>query len=80
MRESWTYQAVLDEGREQGLSAGRVEEARALLLRVGARKFGLAADARIAQSIAQIDSLDRLEHLIDRVLASRSWPELLEQR
>jgi predicted transposase YdaD len=39
MKESTTYQAILREGREQGLAEGRgmgrVEEARAILLRLG---------------------------------------------
>jgi predicted transposase YdaD len=72
MRESSTYQAILEEGREEG----RVEGARRLLLRLGTRKLG-APDASTEASLARIDDLDVLERLSDDLLTAASWTDLL---
>ncbi len=67
MRESVTYQAILDEGR--------VEEARRLLLRQGTRRFG-PPDARTEAWLMSIKNLDRLEALGEELVVVASWEEL----
>jgi hypothetical protein len=74
MKESSTYQAILEEGRGEGAIA----EARKLLRSFGDDKFG-PPDARIAASVRGIDDLARLEELCDRLKTAKSWPELLGQ-
>ena len=72
MKESVTYQAILEEGREEG----RVEEARAILLRQGQRRFGPPSAAARA-ALASIPAIERLEALSERLLDAESWEELL---
>jgi uncharacterized protein DUF4351 len=68
MRESTTYMAIIEEGR--------MEEAKAILLRLGERRFGPpSAEARAA--IEALTDLERLEALTDRLLDVESWDELL---
>jgi predicted transposase YdaD len=76
MRESSTYQAILEEGREEGRELGRVEGARQLLLRLGTSKLG-PPDANTAAALARIDDLDVLERLSDGLLTATSWDRLL---
>lgn len=92
MRESVTYQAILREGREEGLVLGRQEGlqaglvegslqgARHLLMRIG-RKHGLPApDPATIAALEAIHDLDRLEALGERLLdpGVRTWRDLLE--
>jgi len=72
MKESSTYQAILEEGRIEGA----VTEAKKLLRVFGDRVFG-PPDARIVSAIEGIDDLARLEELCDRVPAVNSWQELI---
>jgi predicted transposase YdaD len=76
MRESATYQAILREGRTEGRTAGRLAEARSLLLRQGARKFGTPTRAERGR-LSATRSLERLESLAERLLDVQSWEELL---
>jgi predicted transposase YdaD len=83
MKESVTYQAILEEGREVGIELGReegreegrVQEARALLLRLGQRRFG--APSAEAQAALAAAAIERLEALSERLLDAESWEELL---
>ena len=72
MRDSLTYQAILEEGREEGQVRGE----RRALLRMGTTRLGPPDDVTRAQieSITDIDTLDRLA---DRLLTVSSWTELL---
>jgi hypothetical protein len=83
MRDSSTYQAILEEGRVEGRvegrSEGRVEEARELLIDIGSRRFG-PPDARASATIAAIDDHARLHGLVTRSLDAPSWDELLAER
>ncbi len=72
MKESSTYQAILEEGRTEGA----VAEARKLLRVFGERAFG-QPDARTAAAIDHIDDLERLEELCNRLSAAGSWQQLL---
>ena len=72
MRESVTFQAILEEGRE----SGKFQEAIKLLMRLGCKRFG-PADSSTSTSIEQITDLSRIEHFIDRLHEVNSWNELL---
>ena len=72
MRESVTYQAILNEGRNEG----RIEELHRTILRLGRERFG-EADETIRQSIEAIADIDALEDLSLRLLKVSSWAELL---
>lgn len=76
MKESVTYQAILKEGREEGREEGRAEEARALLVRLGTKRFGPPSEAARA-ALEAVTGIERLEGLNERVLDVESWEELL---
>jgi predicted transposase YdaD len=83
MRESSTYQYILDEGREEGQRMGREEgalrEARKFLLRQGGRKFG-PPEPVVEVAIEAIPDLDRLERMGERLLDVTTWTDLLATR
>jgi predicted transposase YdaD len=68
MKESVTYQAILREGRE--------EEARAILLRQGTKRFGPPSEME-RTALEGISAIERLEGLSERLLDVESWEELL---
>jgi hypothetical protein len=72
MRESSTYQAILDEGRGEG----RIEGIHEMLLRLGKQKLGRPTKTE-AQTLAGITDVDRLGRLIDAILTVDSWQALL---
>lgn len=72
MKESSTYQAILEEGRQEGF----VAEAKKVLRLWGDDAFG-APDARMAAAIERINDLAQLEDLLRRVRSATSWQELL---
>jgi Domain of unknown function (DUF4351) len=74
MKESLTYQAIVEEGREEG----RVEEARAMLLRQGNKRFG-APSAPARAALEAISNIERLELLGERLLDAEGWDELLAE-
>jgi predicted transposase YdaD len=78
MKESTTYQAILEEGHAKGVEEGSLEEARELLLRLGRKRFG-APDRRVSSAIQRLD-VKKLEQLVDRLLDASSWTELLRAR
>jgi predicted transposase YdaD len=73
MRESVTYQAVLDEGWRKG----RVDEVRDLVLRQGTKQFGSPGEAVETRLMAETDR-ERLEELFDRLFSATGWDELLD--
>jgi hypothetical protein len=74
MKESATYQAILEEGR----TAGAVAEARKLLRVSGDRAFG-PPDRSTARIIDRIGDLACLEELFNRLPTAHSSQELLGQ-
>jgi predicted transposase YdaD len=70
MRDSSTYQAILEEGRAEG-------ERRALL-RLGERRFGPPSQ-RVRARLTRLTDLERIERLTDRLLEAASWEELLAE-
>ena len=76
MKESSTYQAILEEGRIEGIAQGAVAEAKKVLRLQGEQAFG-SPDAATAAAIERLDDLARLEGLLRRVLTAADWRELL---
>ncbi len=76
MKESSTYQAILEEGRVEGRTEGAVDEARRVLRLQGDHAFG-PPDSRTAAAIERLDDLTQLEDLLKRMLKATSWQELL---
>ncbi len=70
MKESVTYQAILEEGR--------AAEARAILLRIGGKRFG-PPSAQTRAALDAITTVERLELLTERLLDVESWDELLAE-
>jgi predicted transposase YdaD len=79
MKESSTYQAILEEGRTEGQVQGAIAEARKLLRLRGEDAFG-PPDARIISAIEQLNDLTRLEELFKSVSKVGSWQELFGQQ
>lgn len=75
MRDSATYQAILEDGRVEG----RAEGERRLLLLIGTSRLGLPTDA-IRARIEAIDDVNALEGFAARLLTVSSWDELLAGR
>ena len=78
MKESSTYQLILEEGRVEGRHEGALAEAKKLLRLQGDDAFG-PPDARTASQIERLDDLERLEQMLKRMRSAGSWQELLGQ-
>lgn len=81
MKESTTYQAILQEGKTEGEAIGerkgKATEARNLILRIGSKRYG-KADERVKSALASIENLEVLEQLAERLLEVESWDEFLK--
>jgi predicted transposase YdaD len=83
MRESTTYQAILREGRQEGViegrAQGRIAGEQRMLLRLGTKQFGEPDPATLA-AIEAIQDMVRLEALFDRALNPEihTWNDLLQ--
>ncbi|MDY3562501.1 hypothetical protein R5W23_003967 [Gemmata sp. JC673] len=77
LEDSTTYQALIREGRERGLTEGRLETAHSLLIRQGTKKFGPPTGAA-ANGLSAISDLSRLERIADRMLEATGWDDLLQ--
>jgi predicted transposase YdaD len=88
MRDSVTYQAILEEGlaegrgkglaegRAEGLAEGRAEEARNLLLLAGRKRLG-EPNATTLTTVETLSEVERLEALMLRLFEVETWDELL---
>jgi hypothetical protein len=63
--------------RKEGREEGRLDEARAMLLRVSRNKFGRAPTKKQQAELDAITDLARLEALGEVLLDVSSWGELL---
>jgi predicted transposase YdaD len=75
MKESTTYRAILEEGREEGA----VAEAKRVLRLLGDDALG-APDDRSASAIERLDDLATLESLLKRLRTVENWKELLGKK
>jgi len=73
MKESTTYQAILEEGEAKG----KLAEAKRLLRVLAEHRWG-APDSHSANALERIGEVQRLEELALRVYQVNSWHELLE--
>jgi predicted transposase YdaD len=80
MKESVTYQAILEEGEAKGRAKGRTEgavvELRKILLLQGGDRFG-PPDVQSVAALEGIIDVARLEELARRHLRVGSWQQLL---
>jgi hypothetical protein len=76
MKESVTYRAILEEGEAQGLTKGKIEEARKMLLLQGQSQFG-EPPPEVVAALNALTDVSRLEELGVRLLRVSSWEELL---
>lgn len=76
MRESSTYQAILEEGREAGREEGHVEEARELLREYGTLRFG-PPDAPTLAALDTLAATITSEQIARRLVAATSWADLV---
>jgi predicted transposase YdaD len=72
MEESSVYQAIL----KRGVSRGRIEEAREMLLRIYTRRFG-PPPAGVLAKVQAMSDVEHIENLVERGLDTGSWEELL---
>ena len=83
MEESSVYQAILRRGqalgREEGRVEGRADQARAIILRLGQRRFGRPTKTAQA-ALAGIADVDRLDRIADRLDDAASWADLIATR
>ena len=88
MKESSTYQAIVEEGRVEGiargmaeglatgLATGAVAEAKKVLRLLGDEAFGIP-DAATKAAIERLNDQSKLEELLRRMLTASSWRDLL---
>jgi predicted transposase YdaD len=72
MKESVTYQAIVEEGKMEG----KIEARQEVLLELGQKRFG-TPDASTETAVRAIADLERLKQLSERLLDASSWEELL---
>jgi predicted transposase YdaD len=80
MKESVTYQAILEEGaaigEARGEAKGKAEEARKILLLLGRDQFG-EPSANVRAALDALADVNRIEELTVRLKRAASWQELL---
>jgi predicted transposase YdaD len=80
MKDSVTYQWIVEQGVQKGREEGRQEGLRegmvAMLLRQGEKKFG-APDLANRNTLAEIADLDRLNRIGDRLNEAADWRDWL---
>jgi predicted transposase YdaD len=79
MKESVTYQQILEEGEARGEVRGEARGTLNSILRVGSKRFG-EPPAPIRAALARIDDVGRLQTFLDRLLEISCWDELLNER
>jgi predicted transposase YdaD len=72
MKESVTYQAIVEEGELKG----RVETRQEDILRLGRKRLGRPSAATQA-ALRDIQDADRLARILDEVYTAPTWKELL---
>jgi predicted transposase YdaD len=81
MKDSVTYQAIVEEGLAEGRAEGRAEGLKAMrevLFEMGTKRFG-KPDRKTAKLIDSIDELGQLKRLTERILDADDWKDLLRE-
>ena len=76
MKESVTYQAILEEGEAKGEFKGMLRARQDDLLRLGRRRFGVPG-ADTESALRSVADTERLTRFVDALLDVSSWDELL---
>jgi hypothetical protein len=76
MKESVTYQAIVEEGEAKGEAKGKVEGRQEDILRLGRRRLGRPSAAAQA-ALRDIQDPDHLARILDELYNASSWKELL---
>jgi len=92
MKESTTYQMIIEEGEAKGraegmvrgiaegiaagIVEGRIKEARALVLRLGQRRFGRAPE-KVIEYLDSIVELGELESIAEQLVEAQGWDDLI---
>ena len=92
MKESSTYQLIVEEGLAEGmakgmetglakglatgLAKGQVTARREDIVKIGTKRFG-KPPRKVRETLSELSDLDRLDELFDRALDASSWNELL---
>ncbi|HET6251945.1 MAG TPA: hypothetical protein VFE47_29945 [Tepidisphaeraceae bacterium] len=79
MKESVTYQAILEEGEARGKVIGKTEGKRDTLVELGAKKFG-PPDEETLKKISGVTDLNLLNTMLERLFEASSWEELVSFR
>ena len=78
MKESSTYQVILEEGRMEGRNEGALTEAKKMLRLLGESAYG-PPDARIAARIEPLNDLAELEDVLKHIRTAATWQELFDR-
>jgi len=80
LEDSTTYQWILKKGEAKGEAKGetrgRLEEARSMILRIGARKFGVVSST-VTAALDAIADREHLERIAERTVDATDWNDLL---
>jgi predicted transposase YdaD len=81
IEESVIYQEILQKGEAQGEARGEaigaLKEARKVILKLGQKRFGVPDD-QVKKALKSIVDIAAIERLWDKLLAAKSWEELLD--
>ncbi|MGL6073877.1 MAG: hypothetical protein ACRC8S_06930 [Fimbriiglobus sp.] len=80
LEDSTTYQLILARGEARGEARGQargvVLQTQAMVLQIGAKRFG-AAPSTVEATIRSLADQSRLQRIADRLLDATSWDDLL---
>jgi predicted transposase YdaD len=76
MKESVTYQAIVEEGIEVGQRIGEIRGEITALIRFGSKRLGQPSEETVTR-LRAIDSAERVEALLDRLSDVETWDDLL---
>ena len=71
-----TESPIVNEWIALGEARGYLKVLRSIILRVGAKRFGVAP-AEIESALNSIEDRERLERIIDRISEATDWNDLL---
>ena len=78
MKESVTYQAILEEGEAKGEAKGEANAVRRLLVHLGTIRFG-PPPPKVVEAIEAISGTRKLEAMAERLIGVSNWQELMEE-
>lgn len=82
MKESSTYQLILEEGEKKGRMEGRMEgqleQAQKSILLIGTKRLGQPSE-EVRSAIHAISSQEVLDMMVSRLLEVESWDEILQR-